>query len=143
VVPFDEFDAYLVALKASSAVWRVLLCVIGGTAGVLLGRGVSLTVTALLGAFALLAAGLDGLKNKREPGKRLDIDMYAEGHTVKDAKKLPLNLLDALREFDKDKSLKASLGDEFSAAYLKLKHQEWNSYAQHFTQWERDHTLDV
>ena len=26
---FDEFDAYLVALKASSAVWRVLLCVIG------------------------------------------------------------------------------------------------------------------
>ncbi len=54
-----------------------------------------------------------------------------------------LNLLDALREFDKDKSLKAALGDEFSSAYLKLKHQEWNSYAAHFTQWERDHTLDI
>ena len=50
---------------------------------------------------ALLAAGLDGISNKRDPGQRLDIDMYAEGHTVKDAKRLPLNLLDALRALDK------------------------------------------
>ena len=49
---------------------------------------------------ALLAAGLDGIENKRDPGKRLDIDMYADGHTVKDAKRLPLNLLDALRALD-------------------------------------------
>ena len=35
-----------------------------------------------------------------------------------------LNLLDALRIFDKDKALKAMLGDTFSAAYLKLKMQE-------------------
>ena len=62
---------------------------------------------------------------------------------MKNAPKLPLNLLDALRNFDKDKALKAALGEEFSAAYLKLKHQEWNAYAQHFTQWERDNTLDV
>lgn len=91
----------------------------------------------------IIAAGLDGVRTKADPGKRYDIDMYQHGHTVKGAPKLPLNLLDALREFDKDKSLKAALGDEFSAAYLKLKHQEWNAYAQHFTQWERDHTLDV
>src|SRR6185312_11363100 len=44
---------------------------------------------------ALLVAGLDGIKNKRNPGKRLDVDMYAEGHTVKNARRLPLNLLDA------------------------------------------------
>src|SRR5690348_10448283 len=50
---------------------------------------------------AVLAAGLDGLKHKRDPGPRLDIDMYAEGHTVKDAKRLPLNLLDALRALDR------------------------------------------
>jgi hypothetical protein len=31
-------------------------------------------------AGALLVAGLDGIKNKRDPGKRLDIDMYTEGH---------------------------------------------------------------
>ena len=36
---------------------------------------------------ALLVAGLDGIKNKRDPGKRLDIDMYAEGHTVTNARR--------------------------------------------------------
>ena len=28
----------------------------------------------------ILAAGLDGIKNKRDPGKRLDINMYTDGH---------------------------------------------------------------
>jgi glutamate---methylamine ligase len=28
---------------------------------------------------ALLAAGLDGIENKRDPGKRLDINMYTDG----------------------------------------------------------------
>ncbi len=91
----------------------------------------------------IIAAGLDGLRTNADPGKRHDIDMYAEGHKVRGAPKLPLNLLDALREFDKDKGLKAMLGDEFSAAYLKLKMQEWNSYAAHFSKWEKDNTLDV
>jgi len=77
-----------------------------------------------------------------DPGKRLDIDMYADGHTVKNAKKLPLNLLDALRNFEKDTYLREALGAEVSAAYLKLKHAEWNQYCRHLTQWERDTTLD-
>jgi glutamine synthetase len=91
----------------------------------------------------IIAAGIDGIEHNAHPGKRLDIDMYQLGHTVTDAPKLPLNLLDAIRNFDKDASLKASLGEEFSAAYIKLKTSEWNSYASHFTQWERDHTLDI
>jgi glutamine synthetase type III len=91
----------------------------------------------------IIAAGLDGLRSKADPGKPLFIDMYTQGHTVKNAPRLPLNLLDALRAFDRDKSLKAMLGDAFSAAYLKLKQQEWNSYAAHFTEWERANTLDV
>ena len=45
---------------------------------------------------AILVAGLDGIRNKRDPGKRLDINMYTEGHKAEGAKKLPLNLLDAL-----------------------------------------------
>jgi len=92
---------------------------------------------------AIIAVGLEGISSKADPGKRLDIDMYALGHTVENAPKLPLNLLDALRAFDRDKELKAALGNEFSEAYLRLKHQEWNSYAAHFTQWERDVTLDI
>lgn len=91
----------------------------------------------------IMAAGIDGIRSRSDPGKRHDIDMYTEGHKVKGAPKLPLNLLDALREYDKDKTLKSAMGEDFSAAYLKLKHQEWNSYVSHFTQWERDHTLDI
>jgi glutamine synthetase type III len=92
---------------------------------------------------AVIAAGLDGVHTKADPGKRYDIDMYQDGHKVKNAPKLPLNLLDALREYDKDKALKDAMGGEFSAAYLKLKHEEWGRYASHFTQWELDHTLDI
>ncbi|MGG6892775.1 MULTISPECIES: type III glutamate--ammonia ligase [Rhizobium] len=91
----------------------------------------------------IIAAGLDGLRNRADPGPHHDIDMYAEGHLVKNAPRLPLNLLDALRAYDEDEGLKEAIGSEFSAAYLKLKHQEWNAYCSHFTQWERDSTLDI
>ncbi|MFN4101939.1 MAG: type III glutamate--ammonia ligase, partial [Pararhodobacter sp.] len=91
----------------------------------------------------ILAAGLDGTRSKADPGKRHDIDMYQEGHTVTDAPKLPLNLLDALRDYDKDTTLKAMMGEEFSSAYLKLKLQEWNSFVSHFSRWEHENTLDI
>jgi glutamine synthetase len=69
--------------------------------------------------------------------------MYADGHLVTDAPRLPLNLLDALRALDANAAFKAAMGDEFSAAFLKIKHAEWLSYAAHFTEWERANTLDV
>jgi len=91
----------------------------------------------------IIAAGLDGLSTNADPGKRYDIDMYAEGHKVRGAPRLPLNLLDALRAFNKNKGLKSMLGDEFSAAYLKLKHQEWDAFTAHFSTWEKENTLDI
>ncbi|MGB0169463.1 MAG: type III glutamate--ammonia ligase [Paracoccaceae bacterium] len=91
----------------------------------------------------IIAAGLDGLSTNADPGKRYDIDMYAEGHKVRGAPRLPLNLLDALREFNENKGLKSMLGDEFSAAYLKLKHQEWDAFTAHFSTWEKENTLDI
>ena len=89
----------------------------------------------------ILAAGMDGIENRRDPGKRLDINMYNDGHLVKDAKRLPLNLLDALRALAASEVLKSRLG-AFVPAYLKLKHDDWNAYCRHLTQWERDNTLD-
>ncbi|MBD9529621.1 MULTISPECIES: type III glutamate--ammonia ligase [Paracoccus] len=91
----------------------------------------------------IIAAGLRGLRSKADPGKRWDIDMYAEGHTVTGAPKLPLNLLDAIRAYDADEGLKSAMGEAFSAAYIKLKTQEWNAYSAHLSQWERDNTLDI
>jgi glutamine synthetase len=90
----------------------------------------------------ILAAGLDGIRNSRSPGERLDIDMYTQGHLAKDAKRLPINLLDALRCLERSSVLTASLGERTVTSYLKLKHAEWNDYARHLTEWERLTTLD-
>ena len=51
--------------------------------------------------------------------------MYAAASGARRAK-LPLNLLDALRAFDKDKGLKSALGRRL-VWYLKLKMQDWQS----------------
>ena len=91
---------------------------------------------------AVLAAGLDGLKNERDPGKRLDINMYTEGDKAKNAEKLPLNLLDALRSLEKSSVLKSALGEDFTHSYLKLRRADWDNYCRHLTDWERQTTLD-
>ena len=91
----------------------------------------------------IIAAGIDGINNRTNPGKRLDIDMYADNQNIRSVKKLPLNLLDALRVFERNKILKLSLGEEFSKAYISLKEDEWNSYASHFSTWEKENTIDV
>jgi hypothetical protein len=64
----------------------------------------------------LLAAGMDGIENKLDPGKRVDLDMFSEGHKVRGARKLPLNLLDALRDLGRDKGLCAALGQQTGGA---------------------------
>jgi glutamine synthetase len=90
----------------------------------------------------VLAAVLDGIENKRDPGDPLHINMYEDGHKVKNAKKLPSNLLDALRQLDGNKVIRAGLGDELIDAYVKLKHLDWNNYSSHLSNWERANTLD-
>jgi glutamine synthetase len=91
---------------------------------------------------AMFAAGLDGIANARDPGRRLDVNMYEEGHRIKRIKRLPLNLLDAIRLLDKSKVARAGLGDELVSAYVKLKQQEWASFGRSLTDWERQNTLD-
>lgn len=91
---------------------------------------------------AILAAGLDGIENQRDPGPRRDIDMYAHADKVEDAKKLPLNLLDALRELDGSTILRSGLGESTVDAFVKLKMADWVDYTHHLSDWERDKTLD-
>jgi len=90
----------------------------------------------------VLCAGLDGIANKREPGKRLDINMYTDGHRVRGLKKLPLTLHDALRLTEKSKVLREGMGTEVLDSYLKLKLGEWHRFARHLSEWERANTLD-
>jgi len=57
-------------------------------------------------------------------------------------RKLPLNLLDAIRLTDKDKNLRDGFGESFIDSYVKLKNRQWDDYASSLSQWERDNTLD-
>jgi glutamine synthetase len=89
-----------------------------------------------------LMLGLDGVINKRDPGKRLDINMYTEGHKAGKVKKLPLNLLDSIRNFNSSKVIREGFGNQFVDSYVKLKNKEWESYSRDLSQWERNATLD-
>jgi len=91
---------------------------------------------------AVVAAGLDGVANKRDPGKRVDLNMYTEQHKLKKVRKLPKNLLDAIRLLDSSKVARSAFGDEFIDSYVKLKHEEWLRFTREITPWERSHTLD-
>ena len=90
----------------------------------------------------VLAAGLDGIANERDPGKRLDVNMYTEGGRQRRLRKLPLNLLDALRLFEKNRVVREAMGDAFVKSFVKLKNEEWRSYATTLSAWELEHTLD-
>jgi glutamine synthetase len=91
----------------------------------------------------ILAGGLDGVAQRRDPGKRLDINMYEPGAAPADIPRLPLNLLDALRAFQASTLLREALGAGFVDSYVKLRMAQWNDYMRHLTEWERDHTLDA
>jgi len=93
-------------------------------------------------AAALIAAGLDGITQKRDPGSRYDNNNYTDPLPPGTVKTLPTNLLDALRNLEQSDLFHQSLGKEFVQAYLKLKHQDWQAYNAQITSWERETTLD-
>jgi glutamine synthetase len=84
-----------------------------------------------------LAAGLDGIAAYRDPGKRLDLNMYTDGQRARGIKRLPLNLLDAIRATQKSRVLRKSLGDAVIDSYAKLKLRQWDSYCAAISPWER------
>jgi len=101
---------------------------------------------------ALTVAGADGMAKKISPGTRADVNMYdstcpAAAAARAKAGKLPLNLLDAIRELENTESgatLLAGLdpSGELGNAYLKLKKAEWSAYVGHLSEWELENSLD-
>ena len=91
---------------------------------------------------AIVAAGLNGIENKIDPGDRAENNNYTNPLPADKSKQLPANLLDALRSLENSKVFKESLGESFVASYLKLKHQQWSDYSSYVTNWELDNTLD-
>jgi glutamine synthetase len=93
-------------------------------------------------AASILEAGLDGITNKRDPGKRLDVNLYRDREQLKSLDTLPDNLLDALRALEGNEVLREGLGQSFAQSYLKLKHAVWREYTSHVSAWEVEQTLD-
>ncbi|MDM5147541.1 type I glutamate--ammonia ligase [Candidatus Persebacteraceae bacterium Df01] len=79
----------------------------------------------------LLLAGLDGIKNKIDPGDPCDFNLYHDSRStdqkVRKVKEVCGSLADALVELDKDRKFLTSTGvfdDDAIDAYLELKQQE-------------------
>ncbi|MFT3926839.1 MAG: type III glutamate--ammonia ligase [Myxococcales bacterium] len=90
----------------------------------------------------LIASGLDGLAQHRDPGPRRDNNMYTQPLPAGEVKQLPSHLMDALRALRADGALVDALGAEFVGAYSKLKEHEWHEHHAHISDWERAVTLD-
>jgi len=91
---------------------------------------------------AVLRAGLDGIENARNPGRRLDINMYNGAATGEAPQTLPDNLYEALRALEASATLSKALGERFTTAYLRLKQSEWRQYSSQISAWELEQTLD-
>ena len=94
--------------------------------------GVALSTTARLGFAALLMAGIDGIKNKIDPGPASDKDLY--DLPPEELAEIPTvcgSLREALEELEKDMDFLIQ-GDVFTRdqleSYIKLKWEEVYAY---------------
>ena len=99
---------------------------------------------------SVLAAGLDGLKNKIDPGKPLDCNMYEEYEKYPHLPKLPDELDQSLEKLGNNKDMNEAFGKATINSYIKLRNLEIKEFKQKenfdktkaITRWERDNTLD-
>ena len=99
---------------------------------------------------SVLAAGLDGLKNKINPGKPLNCNMYEDHAKYPDLPKLPNELHQSLKMLKENKDMNEAFGKDVVNSYIKLRTSEINEFNQKenfdktktITRWERDNTLD-
>ena len=98
----------------------------------------------------VIAAGIDGIEKKRDPGQPLLINMYTDGHNYPNIKKLPSDLENALEHLGNNEILITAFGEKIITSYLKLKEQELKDFnsketfskKEQITDWEKLNTLD-
>jgi glutamine synthetase len=98
-----------------------------------------------LATAAILAAGMDGIDRKLEPGKPVNDNLYEwspEKLKKSGIRLLPQNLAEALDAFEGDKVLRGALGEALSAEFLSLKRMEWIEYSRHVSDWETSRYLE-
>ena len=99
---------------------------------------------------SILAAGLDGIKNKINPGNPLYCNMYEDFAKYPDLPKLPNELDQSLSQLKDNKSMNDAFGSDVISSYVKLRNTEIKEFkseesfdkAKAVTKWEKDNTLD-
>jgi len=92
----------------------------------------------------LIAAGLDGLKNKIDPGDPLDVDparLSDQELTRRGIRYLPRTIGEAIAEAKLDAFAQISLGEMAFQEYIKVRESEYKDYREQVTQWEIDNYL--
>ena len=99
---------------------------------------------------SILAAGINGLKNKIDPGNPLHCNMYEDFAKYPDLPKLPDELDQSLSQLKNNKSMNDAFGSDVISSYVKLRNTEIKEFkskesfdkAKAVTKWEKDNTLD-
>ncbi len=94
------------------------------------------SVNLYLASAGLLAAGLDGITEHRQAGKRIDANMFTHHAEFPDLQTIPTSLLEALRSLEQDELLLGTLGEQGAKTYLDFKYQEWDQHNAEVTSWE-------
>jgi glutamine synthetase len=90
-----------------------------------------------LGAF--IQAGLDGIRERRDPGEPVNVDpatLTAAQREEVGAHRLPRTMTEALAALEADKLLTDALGPLRTTAYLAVKRAEAAAFAEHDAAWE-------
>jgi len=94
-----------------------------------------------LGAAIAIAAGLDGVRRKLDPGDPVEFNTYDPERqselAQRDIRRLPRTLGDAIEAFARDDLAKETLGEAFHATFTDYNRREWNDYGLTVTDWER------
>lgn len=88
---------------------------------------------------AIIAAGLDGVERKLDPGTPNNDNLYA--YSAADLKKrgvsvLPQSLKESIDALEKDSVVCDALGADLAKEYIDLKRMEWVEYSRHVSEWE-------
>ena len=97
-----------------------------------------------LATAAVIAAGLDGIEHKLDPGDPHNMNLYELSDAELKKEKisiLPQNLHEALTALEKDKVIREAL-NPVSDEFLRLKHMEWVEYMRHVSEWEIESYLE-
>jgi glutamine synthetase len=87
----------------------------------------------------LLAAGLDGIKNKIDPGEPVELNVYDMSYEERQERgivSLPESLKEALDELESSDLMREALGQTALENFLKEKRREWDLYRTQVTNWE-------